>query len=100
MKIFLDLAFAFLVLGVVEAFVKPIAKKWVQRRFLRAAPGVLKKIDAMLPYLVLHYSGEELQEKVRLAFEEVTGESWGEDEINPFFELYDIRKAADNKRAG
>ena len=37
----LDLLLAFTLLGLTEAVVKPLAKRWVQRRILRAAPSIL-----------------------------------------------------------
>lgn len=85
-----------LVLGVTEAVIKPLAKRWVQRRLLAAAPAVLRQIDAVLPELVLTCTGPELEAAVRAAFEQATGESWAHENLNPFFELYDIRKAALN----
>ena len=36
-----SLLIAFLTLGLTEAVVKPLAKRWVQRRILRAAPSIL-----------------------------------------------------------
>lgn len=98
MHLALDLAIAFLVLGVVEAFIKPIAKRWVQRRLLDATPAVLQQIDALLPELVLSCDGPELESRVRAAFEQATGESWAEADLNPFFALYDIRLAANKLR--
>lgn len=89
-----DLLVAFLALGVIEAVIKPLAKRWAQRRLLAAAPAVLQYIDSLLPELVLTCTGPELESRVRAAFEEVTGESWAGADLNPFFALYDIRLAA------
>jgi len=46
--------------------------------------------------MTLNLTGAELESEVRLMFEEVTGEDWSQSDINPFFELFDIRKAADH----
>lgn len=96
MNFFLWALTTVLALGVTEAVIKPLAKRWVQRRLLAAAPAVLRQIDALLPELVLTCTGPELEAAVRLAFEQATGESWASADLDPFFELYDIRQAANH----
>jgi hypothetical protein len=75
MRILLDLLIAFLMLGLVEALVKPIARKFVQRRILSAAPLVLEQLDPYMPALLQQCSGAELEQIVRTKLEAVTGES-------------------------
>ena len=89
----LDLAIVFLTLGITEAIIKPIAKRVVQRRILKAAPAILRAIDARLPELLALPSGEALEAQVRTIAEQVTGESWATDDLGPLFELFDLRKA-------
>ena len=89
----LDLAIVFLTLGITEAIIKPIAKRFVQRRILNAAPAILRAIDARLPELLTLPTGEALEARVRSIAEEVTGESWATDDLGPLFELFDLRKA-------
>jgi hypothetical protein len=89
----LDLAIAFAMLGITEAVVKPLAKRWVQRRILRAAPAILRAIDARLPELLALPTGEALEAQVRSIAEQVTGESWATDDLGPLFELFDLREA-------
>lgn len=89
----LDLVIIFLTLGFTEAVVKPIAKHFVQRRILAAAPAVLKELDRRLPELLELPDGATLEAKVRTIAEEVTGESWAGTNLNPLFELFDLRKA-------
>ena len=72
----LDLAIIFLGLGITEAIIKPIAKRVVQRRILKAAPAILRAIDARLPELLALPTGEALEAQVRTIAEQVTGESW------------------------
>jgi hypothetical protein len=88
--------YTFLVLGLTEAFIKPLAKRWVQRRLLAATPAVLEKLDKALPQMTLNLTGAELESEVRSMFEQVTGEDWSQADMNPFFELFDIRIAADH----
>ena len=89
----LDLAIIFLTLGITEAVIKPIAKRVVQRRILKAAPAILRAIDARLPELLALPSGEALEAQVRTIAEQVTGESWATDDLGPLFTLFDLRRA-------
>ncbi len=86
----------FLTLGFIEAVIKPIAKKWMQRRLLAAAPQVLKQLDQMLPSIVLSMNGASLDAYVRDLFQDATGEDWSQVDLEPFYALFDIRRAADN----
>ena len=45
MRWMLDLVVAFLLVGLGEALVKPIAKRFVQRRILRVAIGAVSAVD-------------------------------------------------------
>lgn len=89
----INLLLIFVGIGLTEAVVKPIAKRFVQRRILGAAPTVLRAIDARLPELLALPTGEALEARVRSIAEEVTGESWAEDDLGPLFELFDLRRA-------
>ena len=89
----INLLWTFVLLGLVEAVIKPLAKRWVQRRILKAAPAILRAIDAHLPELLALPTGEALEARVRTIAEEVTGESWATDDLGPLFELFDLRKA-------
>ncbi len=95
MKYVLDLLTFFLTLGFVEAVVKPIARKWTQRKILAIAPVLLQKLDAILPDLVQSGDGCDLEAKVRAIAEELTGEDWGDADLDPLFQMFDIRKTAD-----
>ena len=86
---------AFLTLGITEAVVKPVAKRWIQRRILRAAPVILREVDLRLPELLTLPTGAALESRVRTIAEEVTGESWATDDLGPLFTMFDLRKAAD-----
>jgi hypothetical protein len=93
MRYLLDAALVFLTLGLTEAVSKPLAKRWVRRRILRAAPVILRAIDARLPELLTLPTGEALEARVRTIAEQVTGESWADDDLGPLFELFDLRRA-------
>lgn len=89
----INLLWAFVVLGLIEAVIKPLAKRWVQRRILRAAPAILRAVDARLPELLTLPTGAALESRVRSIAEEVTGESWATDDLGPLFEMFDLRRA-------
>ena len=89
----IDLAIIFIGIGLTEAVVKPIAKRWIQRRILRAAPVILREVDRRLPELLTLPSGAALEARVRTIAEQVTGESWATDDLGPLFELFDLRQA-------
>lgn len=75
----LDLAVAFLALGLLEAVVKPLARRFVQGRILAIAPALFRQLDPLLPGLLQHCSGAELEQVVRKKLEALTGESWASD---------------------
>lgn len=95
MHLVLDALLAFLLLGITEAVIKPIAKRWVQRRVLRHAPTVLQHLDQLFPALVGQLNAAELEDYVRTYVEDLTGESWRSPEIDTIFRLFDPRVTAE-----
>lgn len=95
MKFVAEIIIAFLTLGFLEAVVKPVAKRFVQGRILRYAPAVLEAIDPIMPRLMDQFTGAEIEEIVKAQFEKVTGEDWANVNLRPFWDLYDVRRAAD-----
>jgi hypothetical protein len=94
-RVVLDLAIAFLTLGLVEAVVKPIAKRFMQRRLLQHAPTLLRFLDGQMPSLLQAYRGQELEQVLRTQLEKLTGESWAGESLDALFQLYDPRITAD-----
>jgi hypothetical protein len=95
MRPLLDLLVAFLLLGLMEALLKPLAKRFVQRRILQVAPLVFSQLDPYMPALLQQCSGAQLEQLVRTKLETLTGESWASDDLSLLFRLYDPRLAAD-----
>ena len=91
----LDVTTAFLLLGLTEAVIKPIAKRFVQRRLIQHAPTLLRFLDAQMPSLLQAYRGQELEQVVRTQLEKLTGESWAGENIDEVFRLSDPRITAD-----
>lgn len=89
----LDLLLVFVGIGFSEAIVKPIAKRWMQRRILSAAPAILREVDRRLPELITLPTGKALEQHVQNIAEEITGEEWSPQDLDPLFALFDLRKA-------
>jgi hypothetical protein len=89
----LDLLIAFAMLGLTEAVIKPLAKRFIQRRLLAAAPAILREVDRRLPELIQLPTGEALEARVRELAEQATEESWSSRELDELFSLFDLRKA-------
>ena len=95
MRTAIDLTIAFLAMGLTEALIKPFAKRWTQRRLLRWAPTMFNFLDHQMPTLLQAYRGAELEQVLRTQLENLTGESWADQSLDPLFRLYDPRITAD-----
>lgn len=95
MRTAVDLLIAFLTMGLTEALVKPIARRFMQRRLMRWAPTLLTFLDRQMPSLLQAYRGAELEQVLRTQLELLTGESWANQSLDPLFRLYDPRITAD-----
>jgi hypothetical protein len=90
-----NLVSAFAILGLVEAIIKPIAKRIIQYKVIKYGPLVFKALDPVMPELIKNCSSEELERIVRDTFSTVTGEDWSTVNIDNFWQWYDPRKNAD-----
>jgi hypothetical protein len=95
MRLLFDLLIAFLLLGLMEALLKPLARAFMQRRILQVAPLVFSQLDPFMPALLQQCTGAQLEQLVRTKLETLTGESWASDDLSLLFRLYDPRLAAD-----
>jgi hypothetical protein len=96
MRFLIDGAIAFLLLGITEAVIKPIAKQWIKRKIIKFAPVAFEILDKEMPELLKAYNGKQLEQVVRAKLETLTGESWSDSDIDEVFKLYDPRITADN----
>jgi hypothetical protein len=87
----LDLFWSFLLLGLLEAVIKPIAKYWVQRKIILLSPAVLAYLDDVFPFLLKDTTPVNLEAIVRSKFSELTREDWSDVNIDYFWEVYDPR---------
>lgn len=99
MRIIIDVTLGFLTLGFIEAVIKPIAKRFVQRKVLKYSPILLEYLDKQMPQLLGRYSGAELEQIVNAKLEELTGETWNKSELDQVFGIFDIRVTADRTRS-
>lgn len=94
MRLLLDAAAAFLLLGITEAVLKPLAKWLVERRIRVALPALFEALDPIMPRLIQQYRPGELEQLVRAQLNHITGDDWTARDIEPFFRLYDPRANA------
>lgn len=95
MRFTVDLIISFLLLGLIEALIKPMARTFVRRRLVSVAPAVLERLDSSLPVVLGRASGEEIENYTRRVLYELTKEDWSNTNIEPLFQQFDIRRAAD-----
>ena len=95
MRTAIDLLIGFLALGLTEAVIKPLAKRWTQRRLMRWAPTLFNFLDHQMPSLLKAYRGAELEQVLRSQLEKLTGENLADQSLDPLFRLYDPRITAD-----
>lgn len=98
MHLALDLAIGFLVLGVVEALIKPLAQWFVERRLRAALPRLFEMLDPLMPGLIAQYTPGELEDIVRAHLTEITGDDWSSENVDAVFRLYDPRANAEHLR--
>jgi hypothetical protein len=85
---------AFVLLGIEEALIKPIAKKFIKRKIIKHAPVAMEFLDEKMPGAFSRYGARDINLQLRERLESVTGESWDDKEIDQFFSLYDPRITA------
>lgn len=86
-----SLVTSFVLLGLVEAVIKPAAAYWVRQKITRWTPVVLAYVDKVFPDLVTGRSPEDLDQLVRTKFSELTGDDWSTTNLDYFWRLYDPR---------
>lgn len=85
----------FISIGIQEALIKPIATRFVKRKILRYAPAAMQFLDEQMPRMLVQSNSENMTELLRSRLQSITGEDWGEKEINEMFKMYDPRITAD-----
>jgi hypothetical protein len=86
-----SLALALLLLGIQEALIKPIAKTILKKKIIKYAPVAMQFLDEKMPGAFSRYNARDLNIQLKERLELITGESWGEKEIDEMFKIYDPR---------
>jgi hypothetical protein len=100
MRILVDLSFTFLSIGFAEAVIKPLAKRFVERRIRAAAPVVLAELDRHLPELLKTGGRKAIESFVRDELEAVTGQAVRQGDVERLFTLFDPRVTGDRLEKG
>jgi hypothetical protein len=98
--ILFNLFIAFLSIGFAEAVVKPLAKRFVERRIRAVAPMVLGELDRRLPQLLEAGGREAIESLVASELEAATGQVVRRGDVERIFALFDPRIAADHLQRG
>ena len=89
-----DAAIAFVVLGVTEAFIKPMAIAFVQRSTKRFLPAIFQRLDASMPQLLSTATPEVMTAEIASAIADATGKPATARQIDQVVALYSPIKAA------
>ena len=100
MRTIVDLGIAFLSIGFAEAVIKPLAKRFVERRIRAAAPVVLAELDRRLPELLLAGGREVIESFAKGELEAVTGQAVRQGDVERLFALFDPRVTAERLEKG
>jgi hypothetical protein len=63
----------------------------MKRKIAKHAPAAMQFLDEIIPGAFSRYNANDLNLQLRQRLESVTGESWGEKEVNEMFRIYDPR---------
>lgn len=89
-----SIAIAFVLLGIEEALIKPVAKSFTKRKIVKHAPAAMQFLDEIMPGAFSRYNANDLNLLLKQRLESATGESWGEKEVDRMFAIYDPRITA------
>lgn len=89
----LDGFIAFLVLGLTEAVIKPLAKAAIDRPLRRALPYVYERLDAEMPTLLRTADPEVMAAEIAASIAQATGNPATARQINQVVSLYSPIKA-------
>lgn len=88
-------ATGFVAIGIEEALIKPIATRFVKRKIIKHAPAAMRFLDEQMPRMIVQNHSEGINELLRNRLEALTGQEWGDKEIDEMFKIYDPRITAD-----
>lgn len=87
-------------LGIHEGIIKPFSVQLVRKKIMKVAPKVLVQLDRLLPLWIFEgLTGKEMEERVRLELEKLTGDEWKDENLEGLFQVWDVRATLDNVRS-
>jgi hypothetical protein len=89
-----DALIAFLMLGITEVLIKPLAMAVVDRPLKRALPAVFERLDNDMPELLQKADPEVMTAEIAAAITEATGNGATARQIEQVVSLYSPIKAA------
>ena len=93
----MELLVAFLMLGLVEAVIKPIAMRVVQWKIVKLGSVAMRYIDLNVDKFV-HMEKKDIEHYVRQYMEGVTGMEWTDKDLDQVFRMHDCRKVLEANR--
>lgn len=94
-RFLIDTIFSFILLGIIEAVVKPTAIQLTKKSLIKFTPLVLNKLDEAFPDLIRRSDAQSLDTFVRDTFSELSGEDWSNVDTTSFWRTYDLRVTLD-----
>ena len=86
----LDLFVAFVLLGVLEAIVKPVAIRVIQWKVIKYGALAMSFLDQHVKDFT-DLEGEQIENALRNYMEEVTRTEWTDRDLDKIFRLHDMR---------
>ena len=88
-----DALIAFVVMGLTEAVIKPLAKAMIDRPLRRALPHVYDRLDNEMPTLLRTATPEVMAAEIAASIAQATGREATARQIQQVAQLYDPLKA-------
>jgi len=86
----LDLFVAFVLLGVLEAIIKPVAIRVIQWKVIKYGALAMSFLDQHVKDFT-DLEGEQIENALRNYMEEVTRTEWTDRDLDKIFRLHDMR---------
>ena len=94
LRTLIDAAIAFLVMGITEAIIKPLATAAIERPLKRALPYIYERLDDEMPTLLRTADPEVMTAEIASTIAQATGNPATARQIDQVVALYNPIKAA------
>lgn len=93
LRTFIDALIAFLVMGITEAIIKPLATAAIDKPLRRALPYIYERLDNEMPLLLKDATPEVMAAEIAATIAQATGHPATANQVRKVAELYDPIKA-------